>query len=119
MNDESVQGLIEKTENPRFVLDSYRRFLQMFSDVVLEVPHHEFEGALQSVKDAKGVKLDTDLDADDLQKVVNLYKEAIQNHTGKAFPSDPREQLILSINAVFNSRNNERAIVYRKINDIK
>jgi len=119
LNDESVQGLIEKTNNRRFVLDSYRRFLQMFGDVVLEVPHHDFEHALQSIKDAKGVKLDTELDADDLQKVVDLYKEAIQNHTGKVFPNDPREQLILSINAVFNSRNNERAIVYRKINDIK
>ena len=119
LNDESVQGLIEKTGNPRFVRDSYRRFLQMFGDVVLEVPHHDFEHALQSVKDAKGVKLDTELDVTDLQKVVTLYKEAIQKATGKAFPSDPRQQLQLSIDAVFGSWNNNRAIVYRKLNDIK
>jgi pyruvate, orthophosphate dikinase len=119
LNDESVQGLIEKTGNPRFVRDSYRRFLQMFGDVVLEVPHHDFEHALQSVKDAKWVKLDTELDVTDLQKVVTLYKEAIQKATGKAFPSDPRQQLQLSIDAVFGSWNNNRAIVYRKLNDIK
>jgi len=119
LNDESVQGLIEKTGNPRFVRDSYRRFLQMFGDVVLEVPHHDFEHALQSVKDAKGVKLDTELDVVDLQKVVTLYKEAIKKATGKDFPSDPRQQLQMSIDAVFGSWNNDRAIIYRKINDIK
>ena len=70
LNDESVQGLIKKTNNPRFAWDSYRRFIQMFGDVVMEVPHHDFEHALQSVKDAKGVKLDTELDAEDLKKVV-------------------------------------------------
>jgi len=119
LNDESVQGLINKTQNPRFVRDSYRRFLQMFGDVVLEVPHHDFEHALQSVKDAKGVKLDTELDVADLQKVVSLYKEAIQKATGKEFPSDPRQQLQMSIDAVFGSWNNDRAIIYRRINDIK
>lgn len=91
----------------------------MFGDVVLEVPHHDFEHALQSVKDAKGVKLDTDLDVNDLQKVVALYKEAIKKATGKDFPSDPRQQLQMSIDAVFGSWNNERAIVYRRINDIR
>lgn len=119
LNDESVQGLIEKTGNPRFVRDSYRRFLQMFGDVVLEVPHHDFEHALQSVKDAKGVKLDTELDVNDLQKVVSLYKEAIKKSTGKDFPANPREQLQMSIDAVFGSRNNDRAIIYRKLNDIR
>jgi len=119
LNDESVQGLIAKTNNPRFVRDSYRRFLQMFGDVVMEVPHHDFEHALQSVKDAKGVKLDTDLDVADLQQVVALYKEAIQKATGKSFPSDPRQQLQMSIDAVFGSWNNDRAIIYRRINDIK
>ncbi|MFA6255972.1 MAG: pyruvate, phosphate dikinase [Candidatus Absconditabacterales bacterium] len=119
LNDESVQGLIAKTQNPRFVRDSYRRFLQMFGDVVMEVPHHDFELALQSIKDAKGVKLDTELDVVDLQKVVSLYKEAIQKATGKSFPSDPREQLHMAIDAVFGSWNNDRAIIYRKINDIK
>jgi len=111
--------LTEKTGNPRFVRDSYRRFLQMFGDVVMEVPHHDFEHALQSVKDAKGVKLDTELDVDDLKKVVVLYKEAIQKATGKQFPNNPREQLHMAIDAVFGSWNNDRAIVYRRINDIK
>lgn len=119
LNDESVQGLIEKTGNPRFVRDSYRRFLQMFGDVVLEVPHHDFEKSLQSVKNAKWVKLDTELDVVDLQKVVTLYKDAIKKATGKDFPSDPREQLHMAIDAVFGSWNNDRAIVYRRINDIK
>jgi pyruvate,orthophosphate dikinase len=91
----------------------------MFGDVVLEVPHHDFEHALQSVKDAKGVKLDTELDVNDLQKVVVLYKEAIKTATGKDFPSDPRQQLQMSIDAVFGSWNNDRAIIYRRINDIK
>ncbi len=119
LNDESVQGLIEKTGNARFVRDSYRRFLQMFGDVVLEVPHHDFEHALQSVKDAKWVKLDTELGVEDLQKVVALYKEAIKKATGKDFPSNPREQLQMSIDAVFGSWNNDRAIIYRKLNDIR
>lgn len=119
LNDQSVQGLIIKTNNPRFVRDSYRRFLQMFGDVVMEVPHHNFEQALQSVKDAKWVKLDTDLDVADLQNVVTLYKEVIQKATGKSFPSNPREQLHMSIDAVFGSWNNDRAIIYRKLNDIK
>lgn len=101
LNDESVQGLIEKTNNPRFAWDSYRRFIQMFGDVVMEVPHHDFEHALQSVKDAKGVKLDTELDTEDLKKVVTLYKEAVQKATGKMFPNDGREQLAMAINAVF------------------
>lgn len=119
LNDESVQGLITKTNNPRFVRDSYRRFLQMFGDVVMEVPHHDFEHALQSVKDAKWVKLDTELDIADLQQVVALYKEVIQKATGKSFPTNPREQLQMSIDAVFGSWNNDRAIIYRKLNDIK
>ncbi|MDD3262362.1 MAG: pyruvate, phosphate dikinase [Candidatus Absconditabacteria bacterium] len=119
LNDESVEGLVAKTNNPRFAWDSYRRFIQMFGDVVMEVPHHDFEHALQSVKSEKGVKLDTDLDVEDLKKVVKLYKEAIQKATGKMFPNDGREQLAMSINAVFNSWNNDRAIIYRRLNDIK
>ena len=91
----------------------------MFGDVVMEVPHHNFEHALQSVKDKKGIKLDTELSTEDLKEVVQLYKEAIQKTTGKLFPNTGREQLALSIDAVFNSRNNERAIIYRRINDIK
>jgi pyruvate,orthophosphate dikinase len=91
----------------------------MFGDVVMEVPHHEFEHALQSIKDTKGIKLDTELAVEDLQKVVSLYKEAIKKATGIDFPNNPREQLKMAIDAVFNSWNNDRAIVYRKLNDIK
>ncbi len=119
LNDQSVEWLTQKTNNPRFVRDSYRRFIQMFGDVVMEVPHADFEKALQSIKDEKWVKLDTDLTTDDLKKLVSSYKEIINKATWKNFPSDPREQLIMSINAVFNSWNNDRAIIYRKLNDIK
>ncbi len=119
LNDQSVQWLISKTNNPRFVRDSYRRFLQMFGDVVMWVEYDHFEDQLQKIKSQKWVKLDTDLDAEDLQKLVWLYKETINQHAWTQFPENPRDQLIMSINAVFNSRNNERAIVYRKLNDIK
>lgn len=119
LNDESVVGLATKTGNERFAWDSYRRFIQMFGDVVMEVPHHDFETALQSVKDNKGVKLDTELETADLQEVVQLYKAVVQKATGNMFPSDPRQQLKMAIDAVFNSRNNERAIIYRRINDIR
>ncbi|MCF7834700.1 pyruvate, phosphate dikinase [Candidatus Gracilibacteria bacterium] len=119
LNDQSVQGIINKTNNPRFARDSYRRFLQMFGDVVMGVEYDHFEEQLEKIKSEKGVKLDTDLSAEDLQKLVGLYKEVISKYSGKSFPEDPREQLIMSVNAVFNSRNNERAIVYRKLNDIK
>ncbi len=119
LNDQSVVGLATKTGNERFAWDSYRRFIQMFGDVVMEVPHHDFEHALQSIKTAKGIKLDTELSTEDLKAVVALYKEVIQKDTGKMFPNDGREQLKMSIDAVFNSWNNDRAIVYRKMNDIK
>jgi pyruvate,orthophosphate dikinase len=91
----------------------------MFGDVVMEVPHHDFEHALESVKKEKNVKLDTELGVEDLKKVVKLYKDAIQKATGKMFPNDPREQLTMAINAVFGSWNNDRAIIYRRLNDIK
>lgn len=119
LNDESVIGLANKTNNPRFARDSYRRFIQMFGDVVMEVPHHDFEHALQAVKNEKGVKLDTELDTEDLKKVVAAYKEVVKTATGKLFPNNPREQLKMAIDAVFNSWNNDRAIVYRRLNDIK
>ena len=119
LNDESVVGLATKTGNERFAWDSYRRFIQMFGDVVMEVPHHDFEIALQSVKDSKGVKLDTELATEDLKEVVRLYKEVIQKDTGKMFPNNGREQLKMAIDAVFNSWNNDRAIYYRRINDIR
>ena len=119
LNDESVIGLSNKTGNPRFARDSYRRFIQMFGDVVMEVAHHDFEHALQAVKAEKGVKLDTELDTEDLKKVVVAYKEVIKSATGKLFPNNPREQLRMAIDAVFNSWNNDRAIIYRRLNDIK
>ncbi|MBN2422724.1 pyruvate, phosphate dikinase [Candidatus Woesearchaeota archaeon] len=119
LNDESVQGLIKKTGNERFTWDAYRRFINMFGDVVMGVDHHHFEEQLDSVKKTKGVEYDTDLDAGDLKKVVELYKEVVRKHTGKLFPSDPREQLQMAIDAVFGSWNNPRAISYRRINEIK
>jgi len=119
LNDESVLGLANKTWNDRFAWDSYRRFIQMFGDVVMWVEHKLFESELQMVKDQKWVKDDTQLNVDDLQKIVSLYKEVIKEDTGKMFPNDPREQLHMAIDAVFGSWNNERAIIYRRMNDIK
>ncbi len=119
LNDESVVGLANKTGNERFAWDSYRRFIQMFSDVVMGVDHDLFEEALEEVKHAKGVQQDTDLDASDLKKVVSKYKDIIQKSSGKLFPNNPREQMQLAIDAVFGSWNNDRAITYRRLNDIK
>ncbi|MCK5842533.1 MAG: pyruvate, phosphate dikinase, partial [Candidatus Sabulitectum sp.] len=98
---------------------SYRRFMQMFGDVVMDIPHHDFERALDSVKKEKGVKLDTDLGLDDLKEVVSLYRKIYRDAIGSDFPTDPWEQLKLSINAVFSSWNNTRAIRYREINEIR
>lgn len=119
LNDESVVWLANKTGNERFAWDSYRRFIQMFGDVVMWVEHSHFETQLQKVKDEKWVKDDTQLDIDDLKKVVYLYKDVIQKDTWKMFPNDGREQLRMSIDAVFSSWNNDRAISYRRMNHIK
>ncbi len=119
LNDEVVAGIIKKTGNERFAWDSYRRFIQMFGDVVLEVPHHDFEEILDNKKHTKGVKFDTELTAADLKEVVAEYKKAVKKETKKDFPSDVKEQLFLAIEAVFRSWNNDRAIHYRKLNDIK
>lgn len=119
LNDTTAEGLAAKTGNERFAYDSYRRFLQMFGDVVMEVPHHKFEEALESAKKTKGVELDTELTADDLKELVTKYKTIIKEVTGNEFPVDPEKQLLLSINAVFGSWNNDRAITYRRLNDIK
>lgn len=119
MNEKVVEGQIKKTGNDRFAWDAYRRFIQMYGDVVMEVPHHEFEKALDSVKKQKKVELDTELDADDLKKVVELYKKVYKKSTKKDFPGNPMDQLWGAIDAVFGSWNNDRAIKYRKINDIK
>ncbi|MBN2112164.1 pyruvate, phosphate dikinase [Candidatus Woesearchaeota archaeon] len=119
LNDESVIGIAKKTSNDRFAWDSYRRFIQMFGNVVMGVEHSQFEEVLDKVKETKGVELDTELDTDDLKEVVKGYKEVIQKEKGKSFPQNPREQLQMSIDAVFGSWNNPRAISYRRINDIK
>ncbi|MBU4501477.1 MAG: pyruvate, phosphate dikinase [Nanoarchaeota archaeon] len=119
LNDESVIGLAEKTKNERFAWDSYRRFIQMFGDVVMGVEHHKFEEQLTEMKKAKGVETDTELDAEDLKKLVEKFKEIVKKSAGKLFPNDPREQMQMSINAVFGSWNNDRAVSYRRINNIK
>jgi pyruvate, orthophosphate dikinase len=119
LNDDAVAGLIKKSGNERFAWDSYRRFIQMFGDVVMEVEHAKFEEILDNVKETKGVKFDTELDANDLKEVVKKYKEMVKKEKGEEFPSDPKKQLELSINAVFSSWDNPRAVKYRELNDIK
>jgi pyruvate, orthophosphate dikinase len=118
LNDKTIKGLIKKTGNERFCWDSYRRFIQMFGDVVMGVEHDKFEEALQARKDKKGVKFDTELDAEDLKGLVEDYKKIIKKARGKSFPQDPLEQLKMSTNAVFGSWNNKRAISYRNLHDI-
>lgn len=118
LNDITVNGLIIKTGNERFGWDSYRRFIQMFGDVVMEVEHDKFEHAMQSMKNKKGVKFDTDLTAEDLKQLVDEYKQIINESAGKSFPQNPREQLQMSVDAVFGSWNNKRAITYRNLHDI-
>lgn len=124
LNDETVQGIIKKTNNPRFAYDSYRRFVQMYGDVVLGLKpqdKHEqdpFEVIIERKKESKGVKYDTELTADDLKELVYEFKLAIKERTGNDFPENPEEQLWGAIGAVFGSWMNERAIVYRKLNNI-
>ncbi len=118
LNDETVKKLAELTNNERFAYDSYRRFIQMFGDVVMKVKHALFEEALQEVKDEKGIRFDTELETEDIKKVIEKYKKIIQEKTGTLFPNDAKEQLFMAINAVFESWNNERAIAYRRMNNI-
>ena len=119
LNDEAVDGLAQKSGNQRFAWDSYRRFINMFGDVVMGVKHEEFEKVLERMKKNKGVENDTDLDAADLEKLVTQYKKVYKDNTGAEFPQDPKDQMWKTINAVFGSWNNPRAINYRKLNDIK
>ena len=119
LNDEAVDGLAQKSGNERFAWDSYRRFINMFGDVVMGVKHEEFEKVLERMKKNKGVENDTDLDAADLKKLVTQYKKVYKENTGAEFPQDPKDQMWKTINAVFGSWNNPRAINYRKLNDIK
>jgi pyruvate,orthophosphate dikinase len=118
LNDETVAGLAKLSGNPRFAYDSYRRFISMYGDVVLGVEHHHFEDILGEAKDDKGVSLDTELDAEDLKKLVKAYRSKVEDETGKPFPQDPKEQLWGAIGAVFKSWMNQRAIVYRRLHDI-
>jgi len=119
MNDKAVEGLTRKTGNPRFAWDSYRRFIQMYGDVVMNVPHEEFERVLSEAKKAKKAALDTGLDTADLKKVVEQYKKVYKAHTRKDFPQNPLDQLWGAVNAVFGSWMNERAIKYRELYAIK
>jgi len=118
LNDETVEALSKKTGNERFAYDSYRRFIQMFGDVVMEVEHDLFEEAIEKIKATKGVKLDTELEADDLKELVKEYKKIVKEAKGRSFPNSPLEQLKLSIEAVFKSWDNDRAKTYRRLNNI-
>ena len=118
LNDQAVEGLAKLTNNPRFAYDSYRRFVQMFSDVVMELPKSEFEKIIDAMKEAKGVTQDIDLDADDMKALVEKFKSLYKAHQGKDFPQDPKEQLIEAVRAVFRSWDNPRANVYRRMNEI-
>ena len=118
LNDEVVESFAKITNNPRFAYDSYRRFIQMYSDVVMEVGKKYFEELIDKMKEEKGVKLDTELDASDLKKLAEQFKAEYKSKLGVDFPSDPKEQLMGAVKAVFRSWNNQRAIVYRRMNDI-
>jgi pyruvate,orthophosphate dikinase len=118
LNDESVEVMAKLTNNPRFAYDSYRRFIQMFSDVVMGVEKRLFENLIDEMKEARGVKFDTELTADDLKELVVKYKELYKKEKGVDFIQEPKQQLIEAITAVFRSWDNPRAIVYRRLNDI-
>lgn len=118
LTDISVEGFAAKTGNPRFAYDSYRRFIQMFSDVVMEVPKSLFERVLDEIKENKGAHFDTDLTAEDLKEVIVKFKEIYRERMGADFPQEPRVQLMEAVKAVFRSWDNDRAIVYRRMNDI-
>lgn len=118
MNDEVVEGIAQLTDNPRFAYDSYRRFIQMFADVVMGLNKAKFEEIIDEMKEVKGVKEDTQLDADDMKLMVKRFKKFYEESLGEDFPADPKEQLYRAVEAVFRSWNNQRAIFYRKMNDI-
>jgi len=118
LTDESVKGLIEKTKNERFALDCYRRFIQMFSEIAMGVDHNEFEHVITKVKEKRGIKLDFELNTDELKDIIAQYKIIYKAKTTTEFPQDASKQLWLAIGSVFKSWNNDRAIIYRKLNNI-
>ena len=118
LNDQVVEAFAKKTNNPRFAYDSYRRFIQMYSDVVMEVGKKYFEQLIDEMKEKRGVKLDTELTAQDLKELATMFKKEYQTKLGEDFPQDPKEQLMGAIKAVFRSWDNPRAIYYRRMNDI-
>ncbi|MDY2737310.1 pyruvate, phosphate dikinase, partial [Intestinibacter sp.] len=118
LNDDTVVGLAKATANERFAYDSYRRFIQMFSDVAMEVPKYKFENVLDKYKEQNGFKFDTELTTDHLKAIVEEFKAIYKSEVKEDFPQDPKKQLMLAVEAVFRSWNNPRAIVYRKLNDI-
>ncbi len=118
LNDATVEGLAAATGNPRFAWDSYRRFIQMYGDVVLGVEHYRFEETLEALKQARGARFDTELDAEALRELVARYKRIVEKETGAPFPQDPRAQLWGAIGAVFGSWMNQRAITYRRLHEI-
>lgn len=118
LNDKTVIALAKATNNERFAYDSYRRFIQMFSDVAMEVPKYKFENVLDNYKEENNFKFDTDLTCEHLKSIVEEYKAIYKKEVGEDFPQDPKKQLILAVEAVFKSWNNPRAIVYRRLNDI-
>ena len=118
LNDETVEGIARKTENPRFAYDSYRRFIQMFGDVVLEIPKYLFDNALEGKKEKNSYVYDTELTADDLKELVQEFKVIYKNEINEDFPENPEKQLLMAVEAVFKSWNNQRAIIYRNLYDI-
>ena len=118
LNDQSVEGLATRTNNRRFAMDSYRRFIQMFGDVVQEIPKEKFDKIFDGRKELKGAKFDVELTAEDLEEIIKQYKVLVKEETGAEFPQDPKVQLIEAVKAVFRSWMNDRAILYRKLNGI-
>ena len=118
LNDQSVEALAKRGNNPRFAADSYRRLIQMFGSVVLEIPKHAFDEVFDAKKKQKKAKLDTDLDANALKEVIEEYKKVVKKHTKQDFPQDPHQQLTMARDAVFRSWQNDRARHYRRINNI-
>lgn len=118
LNDTTLHGIVKGTGNARFAWDCYRRFIQMFGNIVMKIDHYRFENIVEGIKEKRGVKYDTELTTEDLKEIVELYKDLFKQETKQEFPHDPREQLLMAIKAVFDSWNNQRARVYRKLHNI-